>query len=529
MATNPYVNKVVYGDQTVMDISDTTAEAADVASGEVFYTASGARSVGTADYYSPSDTAETAIDDADYFPFYDTSATAKKKSLWSNIKAKLNEIFFKRSEQAVLGAKNLLPLNVVGTSGDIEWTIENGTVIANGSAGSSNSQITLAIPSELTGDFYFCGCPVGGGQPYDLYPWDNTTNARPKRWDGTTNAATDIGDGTLKEVQIPSGHTCRLVCRVYAGNTVSNLVFKPILQLATDTDNTFVPFAMSNKQLTDAVSQDASDIDDIEALIPSGASSSNKLATASDIPDITGKADKVSSATSGNFAGLDANGNLTDSGISADIVPSGASSSNKLATANDIPSLTNYVEKSDTVGLLKNDGTVDTTQYVSDISGKVDNSVVAPVESGTTASQAYAIGEHFIKDGAFCTAKTAIASGATFTLNTNYTEGMISEGYRISTYKLIGYTNASAITVNANASQAVTLTTSDTDLSNYVCVGLMNYNLCSGVSAALSLKALDIQGSASSSISGAVGNGGTASVTIPAGKLSLSVRAVKFI
>lgn len=33
--------------------------------------------------------------------------------------------------------------------------------------------------------------------------------------------------------------------------------------------------------------------------------------------DISGKADKVASATSGNFAGLDANGNLTDSGSKA--------------------------------------------------------------------------------------------------------------------------------------------------------------------------------------------------------------------
>lgn len=32
------------------------------------------------------------------------------------------------------------------------------------------------------------------------------------------------------------------------------------------------------------------------------------------IPDVTGKADKVSNATNGNFAGLDSNGNLTDSG-----------------------------------------------------------------------------------------------------------------------------------------------------------------------------------------------------------------------
>ena len=36
-----------------------------------------------------------------------------------------------------------------------------------------------------------------------------------------------------------------------------------------------------------------------------------------DVVDMSGKADKVASATSGNFAGLDANGNLTDSGSKA--------------------------------------------------------------------------------------------------------------------------------------------------------------------------------------------------------------------
>lgn len=52
MADNPDVNKVVYGSDTIMDITDTTAEAADVAAGKVFYARSGARSVGTGDYYT---------------------------------------------------------------------------------------------------------------------------------------------------------------------------------------------------------------------------------------------------------------------------------------------------------------------------------------------------------------------------------------------------------------------------------------------------------------------------------------------
>lgn len=65
------------------------------------------------------------------------------------------------------------------------------------------------------------------------------------------------------------------------------------------------------------------------------------------ISDISGKTDKVASATSGNFAGLDSNGNLTDSGKSASdfatatqgskvdiidgMIPTQASSENQLA------------------------------------------------------------------------------------------------------------------------------------------------------------------------------------------------------
>jgi hypothetical protein len=58
---------------------------------------------------------------------------------------------------------------------------------------------------------------------------------------------------------------------------------------------------------------------------------------------------------------------------------------------------------------------------------KADNSVIAPVENGSTASQAYAVGEHFIRDGAFCTCKQAISQGGSFTLNTNYTAGDVAD------------------------------------------------------------------------------------------------------
>lgn len=55
--------------------------------------------------------------------------------------------------------------------------------------------------------------------------------------------------------------------------------------------------------------------------------------------DISGKADKVSNATNGNFAGLDSNGNLTDSGKKAsDFLPSNTP----------IPSITNCYQTTDT-------------------------------------------------------------------------------------------------------------------------------------------------------------------------------------
>lgn len=100
---------------------------------------------------------------------------------------------------------------------------------------------------------------------------------------------------------------------------------------------------------------------DLSEVATSG--SYNDLADTPIIPDITGKADKVSNATNGNFASLDSNGNLIDSGHKH---------SDYLTQHQ---SLTNYVQKSQTAGLLKNDGTVDTNQYLiqhQDISGKAN-------------------------------------------------------------------------------------------------------------------------------------------------------------
>lgn len=53
-------------------------------------------------------------------------------------------------------------------------------------------------------------------------------------------------------------------------------------------------------------------------------------------------------------------------------------------TENDITNLGDYIEKSNTAGLVKNDGTIDTTQYVSDVSGKADVADFDTIEATIT-------------------------------------------------------------------------------------------------------------------------------------------------
>lgn len=72
-------------------------------------------------------------------------------------------------------------------------------------------------------------------------------------------------------------------------------------------------------------------------------------------------------------------GGVTFAKISSSAIGNGA---NQIAAGNHTHS--NYVEKSQTAGLIKNDGTIDTTQYVSDVSGKADVADFDTIEATIT-------------------------------------------------------------------------------------------------------------------------------------------------
>lgn len=80
----------------------------------------GGSQVDTSKLYSTDDTASTDIADADYFPFYDTSASGKKKSLWSNVKSVLKTYFDTLYQKTLTAGTNITisgtTINSVGST-----------------------------------------------------------------------------------------------------------------------------------------------------------------------------------------------------------------------------------------------------------------------------------------------------------------------------------------------------------------------------------------------------------------------------
>lgn len=403
MASNPYVNKVIYGDQTVMDISDTTANEGDVAEGEVFFKCSGQRAVGTGNYYSPSDTAETDLEDGDYIPFYDTSESGKRKSLWSNIKAKL-KTYFDTLYQTILtfdDAPKEFSNNPVKSSG-IYRTVQGADVLVDETVGYVKKNlfhIDSSVVSTTNNGITFTVYRNSDGEVESIRVSGETT-------DPSTEAVLDLGRFNLNfNTYILSGGLDEHIFLRLKSDGDPSAVLEDTGEGAEFTLG-FYADEYNHAYLV------VSDYDipwrfDVYPMIRYAEIGSNKFYPYNSKETVQTQLDnKVITLTKAQY----------------DTLPS----ADKLD-----PSKVYYVTDYDPVPVYAplDDSTtaadkVWSSQKVN--TQKADNSVIAPVESGATASKAYAVGEHFIRDGAFCTAKTAIASGATFTLNTNYTAGDVA-------------------------------------------------------------------------------------------------------
>lgn len=120
--------------------------------------------------YDTGDTASTEIEDADYVPFYDTSASGRRKTLWSNIKARLKsyfDSFYLTEHQDISGKANSEDLAEVAFSGDYEDLTNKPTIPAAPVNPDWNASSGLAMilnkPTINSYGFGFANCSDASG------------------------------------------------------------------------------------------------------------------------------------------------------------------------------------------------------------------------------------------------------------------------------------------------------------------------------------------------------------------------------
>lgn len=166
-------------------------------------------------------------------PYIDTKIAAVNQTLTNEITTVNN----------VLGAKNLLP-NIAQsqTTGGITYTVNSdGSITVNGTSDMLYFypiyNLNFILPK---GKYVLNGCPSGGAE--NTYRLTLETNSG-----GTIF---DIGEGVEFEL-LENTIITRCYFRVASGQTFSNAIVKPMIRLASISDDTYVPYAMTNRELTD--------------------------------------------------------------------------------------------------------------------------------------------------------------------------------------------------------------------------------------------------------------------------------------
>lgn len=151
------------------------------------------------------------------------------------------------------GAKNLL--KITGTSQTIRnvtFTVnDDGTVSVNGSNNTSSAAVFYLniLPADTAPNYNGCiltGCPQGGStSTYRLAVQLNSGSY--------TTYASDTGDGATIQ-NVPSSD-CRVGIFIYAGATVDNLIFKPMICTAEDhaASDAFVPYTPTLRELYEMI------------------------------------------------------------------------------------------------------------------------------------------------------------------------------------------------------------------------------------------------------------------------------------
>ena len=174
---------------------------------------------------------KASVDNSTYEPFH-TSV----KQMFKNV----------RKEQAILGAKNLLENKAVTvTKSDVVYTVNpDKSISLSGTSTAANSiDLNYYTGAELKamGDKLI----LSGGVSSLIY-----VAVRDESWN--LPAKSEGGDAILNTSNLVDATTYIVCLAIANGQNTDGKTSYPMLRLASDPDDTYAPYAMTNKELTDA-------------------------------------------------------------------------------------------------------------------------------------------------------------------------------------------------------------------------------------------------------------------------------------
>lgn len=387
----------------------------------------------------------------------------------------------------VVEGKNKLQNIAVSTG---IFTVNNdGTVTVNTGGTLAEQQIlTISAPYTTTENMILNGTPSDGRDTtFSVYARD------------TNNFYyfDNYGEG----VTIPSGKTIT-VCIVVRLVSLTGKVFKPMLRKATETDPTYEPYYIPLKDVVptklsyaDNGVLGAHNLFTYPYVVQSGTVGTNTTYAVNDDGTITINGTPTTNSTFNlhyrKTSSIDLNPcilpkgdyivscpqrvrvdlfNTVNGNISTICYVASTESEKAFSLGEDtqigaqvtvISGIAYVNEKIEITIRLVNDTYDKYTPYAQTnrelTVNKADNSVIGPVEDGANPTKSYAVGEHMIRGGKFCTVTVPVTTSSTWTLGGNYVEGDVAEtiscvkGFRLGTFQFSTTTGVSAGNVTFNS------------------------------------------------------------------------------
>lgn len=172
----------------------------------------------------------------------------------------LNEEKFTYADNGVLGAKNLLQIFNMSYSGINTVVNLDGSITSSGTkADTGGSNFRILEPNKLI-------LPIG---KYKLSLSGNTTKILrlalvPSAGDWITKA--EVTSGNEVEFEITSNDSDKTISMFFLSvesGDVINWTYYPMIRLSTDPDDTYVPYAMTNREITEELTVQESAVTDI--------------------------------------------------------------------------------------------------------------------------------------------------------------------------------------------------------------------------------------------------------------------------